>query len=125
MKRNGMWGAAAASLAVVGPAAVGIGCGGGASSAGSPDATVVATAPELNVAGGAATSPGGQGQPGGNVHLLATGDITLDATVSATPPSVPQVPADATTVDAAALAADVSAPGSAVISGDVTTSGGG
>jgi len=34
------------------------------------------------------------------------------------------VPADAMTIDAAALAADVSAPGNAVISGDVSTGGG-
>jgi hypothetical protein len=122
MQRNGMWGAAAASLAMLELAVVASGCG-GSSSAGSPDATVVTTAPELNVAGGAATSPGGQGQPGGTVHLLAAGDITFDPT-AATPLAVPQAPADATTVDAAALAADVNAPGAVVISGDVTTSGG-
>jgi hypothetical protein len=125
MQRNWVWGTAVASLAMLELAVVGNGCGGGSSSAGSPDASVVTTAPELNVAGGAATSPGGQGQPGGTVHLLATGDITFDPTPQATPASVPQAPADATTVDAAALAADVSAPGTAVISGDVTTSGGG
>jgi hypothetical protein len=132
-RKSGMWGTAAAGLAMLELAMVGIGCGGGGGGSASPppDASVVTNVPAVNVSGGTATSPGGQGQPGGTVHLMASGDITIDAPAQAVmsmPAAVmaatPQVPADATTIDAAALAADVSAPGNAVISGDVTASGG-
>jgi hypothetical protein len=132
-RKRGMWGTAAASLAMLELAMVVGGCGGGGSGSSSsqPDASVVNVVPEMNVSGGAATSPGGVGQVGGTVHLVASGDITVDAPVQATPsaqassmPPTLQAPADAMTIDAAALAADVNVPGTAVISGDVTTGGG-
>jgi len=131
-RKWGTWGAAAAGLAMLELAMVGIGCGGGGGgSSPQPDASVITNVPAVDVSGGTATSPGGQGQPGGTVHLMAAGDLTIDAPVQVMPSmsaavmaATPQVPADATTIDAAALAADVSAPGNAVISGDVTTGGG-
>ena len=119
---RGVWGIAAASLAMLELAVIGRGCGG--SSGTSPDGTVVTSEPALDVSGGSASSPGGQGQAGGVVHLVATGDITIDTTAKATAPSAPAVPSGVTTIDAAALGADVSAPGSAVIAGNVTSGGG-
>jgi len=116
-----VWGTAAASLAMLELAVIGRGCGG---SSASPDGTVVTNEPAVDVSGGTASSPGGQGQAGGVVHLIATGDVTIDTTATAMSPSVPAVPMGVTTIDAAALGADVSAPGSAVISGSVTSGGG-
>jgi hypothetical protein len=103
-------------------AVVGQGCG-GSSAAKAPDGSVVASTPQLDVSGGSASSPGGQGQPGGVVHFLAGGDITVDTSAQPTPPMVPAPPSGTMAIDAAALAADVNAPGPAVISGDVTAGG--
>jgi hypothetical protein len=129
MRGNGWaWGTAALGAVMFGVLALGEhGCGGGS-------ATTTAVThppwnelpqPQLSVEGGTALSAGGQGQPGGTVHLLASGDISFDQSAAApAAPTVPSTPADAMAVDANALGADVQAPGSAVISGDVTTSGG-
>jgi hypothetical protein len=105
----------------------GQGCGGGSST------TTAVThppwnelpQPQLSVEGGTALSAGGQGQPGGVVHLVATGDVSFDSSMAAAAaPTAPPAPPDAMAVDANALGADVQASGSAVVSGDVTTSGG-
>ena len=73
--------------------------------------------------GAALRLAGGQGQAGGVVHLVAQGDVSFDPMppASAAPRrlSIPPAPRDATVVDATALAADVSVPGAAVISGNV------
>jgi len=114
---------AVVGMAMVQLAVAGYGCGGSSSSPDGPG-NVVTTAPTLDVSGGAAMSPGGQGQAGGVVHLLATGDVTIDSAAQATGLSVPAAPTDGTTVDAAALAADVSTPGAAVIGGNVASGGG-
>src|SRR6478672_12599863 len=118
MQRNWrVWGTAAASLAMLELAVVGKGCGGSSTGPGSPDGTVVVTEPDLNVSGGAATSSGGQGQAGGTIHMVASGDITIDPSMKAAGGAAPQAPAGVMAIDAAALAADVNAPGSAIISG--------
>src|SRR5215471_14840869 len=84
-RKSGMWGTAAAGLAMLELAMVGVGCGGGGGGSASPppDASVITTVPEVNVSGGTASSPGGQGQPGGMIHLMASGDITIDAPAQA------------------------------------------
>src|SRR6185436_4635974 len=81
--------------------------------------------PAVSVQGGTAFSPGGLGQPGGVVHLVAQGDVTIDPMLPApAAPDVPAPPADATAVDANALAADVNVPTTVVIAGKVDASGG-
>jgi hypothetical protein len=80
--------------------------------------------PAVSVQGGSATAPGGVGQPGGEVHLLAQGDITLDSGLTPVPtPDVPAAPGDATKVDADALAADVSVGGSVRLVGKLMSGG--
>jgi hypothetical protein len=118
-----VWGTAAASLAMLELAVLGQGCGGSSAGGKPPDGSVVASTPELNVSGGGASSPGGQGQAGGVVHLLAGGDITVDSSTQPTPPMVAPAPAGTMAIDDAALAADVNASGTAVISGNVTAGG--
>ena len=74
--------------------------------------------------GGSALSPGGQGQPGGTVHLVSSGDTDFGPGQPAVAaPSVPATPAGATAMSAAALATDATVSGDAVIDGDVTTGG--
>jgi hypothetical protein len=79
--------------------------------------------PELNVQGGTALSPGGQGQNGGVVHLVAAGDVSFDPTLAPAATAIPSPPAGATSVAASALGADLSITGDAVVGSDVTTSG--
>jgi len=128
--RGSKWafGTTAAGAAMIGVLALGgYGCGGGSSTTTAvthPPWTELPQ-PQLSVEGGTAMSAGGQGQPGGTVHLVAAGDVSFDSSMpAAAAPSVPPAPADAMALDANALGADVQASGSAVISGDVTTSGG-
>jgi hypothetical protein len=79
--------------------------------------------PELTVQGGTALSPGGQGQNGGVVHLVAAGDTSFDPTLAPAAPAIPSAPAGATSVVASSLGADLSITGDAVVGADVTTSG--
>jgi hypothetical protein len=66
----------------------------------------------------------GTAQSGGQVHLVAQGDISLDPSLAApADPTVPTAPADATALSAEMLSADVSVPGSVVLKGNVTTGG--
>jgi len=126
-------GGLASGLALVGLVTlVEPGCGGGSSSGvdGGPGAVVIhppwkeLPKPALSVEGGTALSARGQGQPGGTVHFVAQGDVSFDSSAPApAAPMVPSAPAGAMTLDAAALAADVSASDTVVISGDVTTGG--
>ncbi|HVT08568.1 MAG TPA: hypothetical protein VHO67_14000, partial [Polyangia bacterium] len=77
----------------------------------------------LDVQGGVASSAGGKGQNGGVIHLVASGDVSLDPSQPAVPAqTVPATPAGAKVVDDAALAADVSTGGDASIAS--ATSGG-
>ncbi len=105
-----------------GTAAVG---GGGAGGAGTPSGPWVDLAqPTLSVQGGTALSAAGQGQPGGVVHLVSSGDTDFDpAQLAVAAPSVPATPAGATAIDASALATDASVTGDAVIDGNVATGG--
>src|SRR4029078_11791554 len=95
-RRSVMWGTAAAGLAMLELAMVGLGCGGGGggSSSPQPDASVLTNVPEGSGSGGTATAPRGPAQRGGTVHLLATGDITIDA--PAQPVSMPALATPAT-----------------------------
>jgi len=82
------------------------------------------TAPAVALEGGPAPSAGGQAQGGGLAHLVSSGGITIgpDFQAPALPPaSAP--PATATPLVAASLAADVNAPGSIVVTGNVDSSG--
>ena len=96
--------------------------GGGAVSTGggSGAATPVGTAspwtdlpcPEIALTGGAASSPGGTAQMGGSAHFTSAGGIALDTSVPVpAPPAIPSVPASATSVNGAALSADVTRSG--------------
>ncbi len=78
---------------------------------------------EISVQGGTALAPGGQGQNGGLVHLVAAGDVSFDPTLAPAPTAIPSPPAGATSVAASALGADLSITGDAVVGSDVTTSG--
>src|SRR3954452_7328249 len=72
--------------------------------------------PTLSVQGGAALSPGGQGQPGGVVHLVSSGDTDFGPGQPAVAaPSIPATPAGATAVGASALATDATVSGDAVL----------
>ncbi len=75
--------------------------------------------------GGAATSVGGQAQAGGLAHLVSAGGITIgpDFQPSAMPASQ-SAPAGTSPLAAASLSADVNAPGSIAITGDVDSGGG-
>jgi hypothetical protein len=80
--------------------------------------------PTLNLQGGVASSPGGQGRDGGLVHLVGKGDVSFDGTqppIQA--PVVPPAPGDAVAVSAGALAADVTLTGSASLGGNIASSG--
>jgi hypothetical protein len=130
-ERGGGWGrrGLAGSLAAAGLLLVnGLGCGSGSTHGGGesktgPDGGVGGdvNTPALNVQGGSASSPGGQGQNGGVVHLVAQGDVVFDSSQAAA--QMPDPPASAMAVDAAALAADVSITGDAVVNGDVASGG--
>jgi hypothetical protein len=148
MERNerswvGRAAAVAAGLALMAGGGVGCGNGGGAiggitgtgggpgnSDGGTttgplhPPWTELASA-VVSVQGGSASSPAGTAQAGGEVHLLAQTDVTIDpsaGTISA--PDIPGAPGDAMAVQADALAADVTAPGSVKISGTQASGGG-
>jgi hypothetical protein len=80
--------------------------------------------PTLSVQGGTALSPGGQGQPGGVIHLVSSGDTDFDpAQPAVAAPSVPATPAGATALGASALANDAAVSGDAAIDGNVATGG--
>jgi hypothetical protein len=86
-----------------------------------PPPWVELTGAAINLQGGVASSAGGQGQPGGTVHLVSNQDIVLDPARAAAPaPVIPAVPADA--VPVTALAGDLTTPRSARL-GDVTVGG--
>src|SRR6185369_14798882 len=97
-----------------------------------PDGAVAAPNLDLDAAvaslrGGSATGPGAQAQPGGVVHLLAQGDVTLDpaqAGAVGAAAAIPAAPGGTQAVASDALAADVNAPGSIVISGNASAGGG-
>jgi hypothetical protein len=75
---------------------------------------------EIALMGGAASSPGGTSPAGGNAHLISSGGIALDSSVSAPQvPAIPPVPPGTMPLSASALSADVSAPAAFVISGVV------
>jgi hypothetical protein len=76
----------------------------------------------VSVQGGVALAAGGQGQNGGVVHLVAQGDVSFDPTMA--PAAPPAAPSAATAVTSSALAADLSLPGDAVVTGTVSSSGG-
>jgi hypothetical protein len=81
--------------------------------------------PAISVQGGSASSPGGVGQQGGTVHLVAQGDVSIDESpATITEPDVPAAPGDALALGMDALAADASAPGAMRISGKLTAGGG-
>jgi hypothetical protein len=79
--------------------------------------------PSINVQGGAASSAGGQGQPGGSVHLAPVRDLVLDpGRPVPSPPAIPPAPGDAFAITSAALAANVAAPRVSRVA-DATTGG--
>jgi hypothetical protein len=81
-------------------------------------------APAVDVQGGTASSPGGVGQNGGLVHLVAGGDVSFDPSQSAVAaPAVPAVPAGATTIASGSLAADLTVNGSATFEAGATSGG--
>jgi hypothetical protein len=83
------------------------------------------TTPAVALEGGAAPSAGGQGQAGGLVHLVSGGGITIGADFQA--PAMPasqSAPAGTAPLAASSLGADVNAPGSIAITGNVASSGG-
>ncbi|HTB59868.1 MAG TPA: hypothetical protein VLC06_18480 [Polyangia bacterium] len=97
---------------------------GGSNGVGGASPWVELTQPTLTVQGGTALSAGGQGQPGGVVHFVASGDTDFDpAQPAVAAPSVPATPAGATEIVASALAADATVSGDAVLDGSVATGG--
>lgn len=107
-----------------GPGTGGTAGGTGGGPVGSHAPWVELASAQVNVQGGVALSPGGVGQSGGLVHLIAVGDVAFDPTQPAVPAqTVPAAPAGATAVDTAALAADVTVTGDASISGAVSAGG--
>jgi hypothetical protein len=99
---------------------------GGGGSGGTQSALWVELAqPTLSVQGGTALSAGGQGQAGGVVHLISSGDTDFDpAQPAVAAPSVPATPTAATAIGSAMLAADVTITGDAALAGSQTTTGG-
>jgi len=83
------------------------------------------TTPVVSLEGGAAPSAGGQAQAGGLVHLVSRGGITIgpDFQAPAMPASQP-APAGTAPLAASSLSADVNAPASIAIAGDVDSGGG-
>src|SRR5579871_5545504 len=73
---------------------------GGSGSTGDPSDLA---APAVSVQGGAAVASGGQGQNGGLVHLVASGDISFDPSMAPAASSVPSPPSGATAVASSAL----------------------
>jgi hypothetical protein len=110
-----------------GDAGTGAGSGsdGGAGAAGAQGGPWVELArPTLSVQGGTALTAGGQGQSGGVVHLISSGDTDFDpAQPAVAAPSVPATPAGATAITASALATDATVSGDAVIDGNVASGG--
>jgi hypothetical protein len=108
----------------------GTSCGGG--NAGGPPGPIGGVGPDppggdlgspaVSVQGGVALASGGQGQNGGVVHLVAQGDVSFDPTMA--PARAPAAPSNATAVTSSALAADLSIPGDAVVTGTVSSTGG-
>jgi hypothetical protein len=83
------------------------------------------TTPAVALEGGAAMSAGGEAQPGGLAHLLSAGGITIGPDFQA--PAMPasqSAPAGTSPLDPASLGADVNAPGSIAITGNVDSRGG-
>jgi hypothetical protein len=80
--------------------------------------------PAITFQGGSATTAGGVGQAGGDVHLVSAGGVSIDPgfQVPAAPP-VAAAPADATVVAAGGLVSDVTAAGSVSVPKNVTTGG--
>jgi hypothetical protein len=98
------------------------GSGGAAGAEGGP--WVELTQPALTVQGGTALSAGGQGQPGGVVHFVSSGDADFDPAQSAVvAPSVPATPGGAMEIVSSALATDATVSGDAVLDGSVATGG--
>jgi hypothetical protein len=128
----------AAVLAAAGLALV-VGCGGGGDTTGgikgtggAPGSGAGALHPPwtelpaaISVQGGSASSPAGTAQPGGELHLLAQTDVTLDPSAGTIAvPDVPGAPGDAMALKADALGADVTAPGAVKLSGTQISGGG-
>ena len=80
------------------------------------------SAPAIAVQGGAAVSAGGQGQPGGTVHLFSRQDIVLDAGRADTPLPMPAAPAVARILTSGELVANVTVTGGARVL-DATSGG--
>jgi len=104
------------------------GTGGATGSGGTPTAQgspwVELTQPTLTVQGGTALSAGGQGEPGGSVHFVSSGDADFDpAQPAVVAPSVPATPGGAMEIVSSALATDATVSGSAVLDGSVATGG--
>lgn len=79
---------------------------------------------QLNVQGGTASSPGGVGQDGGLVHVIAGADTTFDPSQpGVAAPVVPAVPAGVTTITSAMLNADVTAGGDATFDASAIAGG--
>ncbi len=82
------------------------------------------TTPAVALEGGAATSAGGQAQAGGLAHLVSGGGITIGPDFQA--PAMPasqSAPAGTSPLDPASLTADLNAPGSIAIIGNVDSGG--
>jgi adhesin HecA-like repeat protein len=81
--------------------------------------------PEVTFEGGSGMSAGGQGQPGGTVHLVSAGGLTIgpDFQAPAAPPSA-AAGADAMVVGSGGLDADIDAPGSVSVPHMVASGGG-
>jgi hypothetical protein len=96
----------------------------GGAGAGQRGPWVELAGPTLSVQGGTALSAGGQGQPGGVVHLVSSGDTDFDpAQPAVAAPSIPATPAGATDIGADALATDITVSGDASIGGNVAAGG--
>jgi len=77
--------------------------------------------PTIAIQGGSATSAGGKAQPGGTVHLVSKGAVSLDPNLFASPtPNIPDPPVDAVSVAAKALTADLVVAGSATVDDSIT-----
>jgi hypothetical protein len=88
----------------------------------SPTAALPTT--EIALMGGPSAAPGGVGQGGGALHVVSAGGITFDpGAPAAAVPSIPDAPASAMAIGSADLSSDVSAAGSIVVSGTVSSRG--
>lgn len=75
------------------------------------------------MAGGSASSAGGQGKAGGTAHLVSGGGITIGPDFQPPASAMAAAPADAMAIASAGLTADVTASGAISISGSVAAGG--